>query len=126
MVRVLFQKESGFSKKFEKLLEKRDQHDSSVEKIVEKIIQKIKTGSDKALLELTRKLDKFNIKKISDLRVDETEIQDSIKKIDNKQLNALLELIKLYDSFSYGQASNDNKDIHRKSIELLNDINRLN
>ena len=49
-----------------------------------------------------------------------------IKKIDNNQLNALLELIKLYDSFSYGQASNENKDIHRKSIELLNDINRLN
>ena len=89
MVRVLFQKESGFSKKFEKLLEKRDQHDSSVEKIVEKIIKQIKTGSDKALLELTKKLDKFNVKKVSDLRVDETEIQDSIKKIDKKVLKAL-------------------------------------
>ena len=63
MVRVLFQKESGFPKKFEKLLEKRDQHDSSVEKIVEKIIKKIKTGSDNALLELTKKLDKFNVKR---------------------------------------------------------------
>ena len=48
-----------------------------------------------------------------------------MKKIDNNQLNDLVELIKLCDSFSYGQASNENQNIHRKSIELLNNINRL-
>ena len=48
-----------------------------------------------------------------------------MKKIDNNQLNDLVELIKLCDSFSYGQASNEYQNIHRKSIELLNNINRL-
>ena len=47
-----------------------------------------------------------------------------MKKIDNNQLNDLVELIKLCDSFSYGQAHNENENIYRKSIELLNGINR--
>ena len=48
-----------------------------------------------------------------------------MNRIENNQLNDLIELIKLCDSFSFGQASNENVNIYRKSIELLNDINRL-
>ena len=48
-----------------------------------------------------------------------------MNRVEENQLNDLIQLIKLCDSFSYGQASNENENIHRKSIELLNDINRL-
>ena len=47
-----------------------------------------------------------------------------MNRIEDNQLNELVELIKLCDSFSYGQASNENENIYRKSIELLIDINR--
>ena len=49
-----------------------------------------------------------------------------VDKIDDHQLYDLIELIKLCDSFSYGQATNKNENIYRKSIELLSEINRLN
>ena len=49
-----------------------------------------------------------------------------INKIDDHQLYDLIQLIKLCDSFSYGQAPNENENIYRKSIELLKEINRLN
>ena len=48
-----------------------------------------------------------------------------VERIDNNKLNDLVEFIKLCDSFSYGQVSNENENIYKKSIELLNDINRL-
>ena len=47
-----------------------------------------------------------------------------MNRIEDNQLNELVELIKLCDSFSYGQASNENENIYRKSIELLIEINR--
>ena len=49
-----------------------------------------------------------------------------MNRIEDNQLNELVELIKLCDSFSYGQALNENDDIYGKSIELLSEINRLN
>ena len=48
-----------------------------------------------------------------------------MNRVEDNQLNDLVELIKLCDSFSYGQASNENENVYKKSIELLKDINRL-
>ena len=47
-----------------------------------------------------------------------------MNRIEGNQLNELVELIKVCDSFSYGQVSNENENIYRKSIELLIDIDR--
>ena len=47
-----------------------------------------------------------------------------MNRIEDNQLNELVELIKVCDSFSYGQVSNENENIYRKSIELLIEINR--
>ena len=47
-----------------------------------------------------------------------------MNRVEDNQLNELVELIKLCDSFSYGQVSNENENIYRKSIELLIEINR--
>ena len=56
MVKILFESESGFKKKFQKLLMKRGNFDSDIDKIVEDIIQKVKTKSDSAVLKLTKNL----------------------------------------------------------------------
>ena len=45
-------------------------------------------------------------------------------RLEDNQLNELVELIKVCDSFFYGQVSNENENIYRKSIELLIEINR--
>ena len=47
-----------------------------------------------------------------------------MNRIEDNQLNELVELIKVCDSFSYGQVSNENENIYTKSIELLIEINR--
>ena len=56
MVRFLFENENNFSRKFERLLEKRESIDSSVEDIVDEILKNVKRKSDKSLIEYTNKL----------------------------------------------------------------------
>ena len=74
-----------FSKKFEKLLEKRGSYDSDINDIVEKILTNIKNKSDKALLEYTKKYDNFRVKKFNDLIVKNDEIESAYLK--NRQKN---------------------------------------
>ena len=57
MTKILVQNNKLFLAKFKKILEKRQQSDSSIEKIVDKIVYDVKTNSDKALLSYTKKFD---------------------------------------------------------------------
>ena len=54
MTKILVQNNKLFLAKFKKILEKRQQSDSSIEKIVDKIVYDVKTNSDKALLSYTK------------------------------------------------------------------------
>ena len=60
MVKLLLENEKDFSRKFEKLLEKRESIDSSVEDIVDEILKNVKKKSDRSLIEYTNKLDNNN------------------------------------------------------------------
>ena len=54
MVRILDTKKKDFEKKFQNLLEKRDQDDKRIDSIVSKIIDQVRTNSDNALVKLTK------------------------------------------------------------------------
>ena len=89
MTKILVQNNKLFLTKFKKILEKRQQSDSSVEKIVDKIVYDVKTNSDKALLSYTKKLDNFNVNNFKEIVVTKNEIKNSTKKIEKKVVKAL-------------------------------------
>ncbi|MBS91468.1 MAG: histidinol dehydrogenase [Rickettsiales bacterium] len=113
MVKVLRDSQTDFQLEFQRLITKREQSDKSVEKIVDKIIEDIKKESDSALISYTRSLDKFQVKKVEDLRISKKELSDSIKAIDEKVLKALKTAIKRI------------KDYHKRQIPK-NDIYKDN
>ena len=69
MAKILIQGDKNFSSQFEKLLEKRESIDLNIDKVVDNIIKQIKKDGDKALIKLTNKFDKNNVKRISELVV---------------------------------------------------------
>ena len=82
MTKILVQNNKLFLAKFKKILEKRQQSDSSIEKIVDKIVYDVKTNSDKALLSYTKKFDNFNVNNFKEIVVTKNEIKNSTKKIE--------------------------------------------
>ena len=89
MTKILVQNNKLFLAKFKKILEKRQQSDSSIEKIVDKIVYDVKTNSDKALLSYTKKFDNFNVNNFKEIVVTKNEIKNSTKKIEKKVVKAL-------------------------------------
>jgi len=114
MVKFLFENEKDFSKKFEKLLEKRGSYDSDISDIVEKILTNIKNKSDKALLEYTKKYDNNRVKSFNDLIVKNDEIESAYLKIDKKIIKSLKHSIKRIKSYHQKQLPKNNiyKDKH--------------
>ena len=101
MVRILDTKKKDFEKKFQNLLEKRDQDDKRIDSIVSKIIDQVRTNSDNALIKLTKEFDRFDIKKIDDLVVKDTELKkcyDILKKSTRSSLRKAISRIKSYHS----------------------------
>jgi len=94
MVKILYENKKSFAESFKKILIKREKVDSSVDRVVESIIKKIKANSDAALLELTKKYDNFKASNISQLLVQNKEIEKSKKIIDPKVLSSLKSAIK--------------------------------
>ncbi len=93
MVKVLISSELNFKNKFENLINKRNKDDASIEESVSQIISSVKLGSDKALVALTQKLDKFSVQSFDDLIVSENELDESIKHVTKKTLTSLKKAI---------------------------------
>lgn len=117
MVKFLFENEKDFSKKFEKLLEKRGSYDSDISDIVEKILTNIKNKSDKALLEYTKKYDNNRVKSFNDLIVKNDEIESAYLKIDKKIIKSLKHSIKRIKS--YHQKQLPKNDIYKDKHGIL-------
>ena len=117
MVKFLFENEKDFSKKFEKLLEKRGSYDSDINDIVEKILTNIKNKSDKALLEYTKKYDNNRVKSFNDLVVKNDEIESAYLKIDKKIIKSLKHSIKRIKS--YHQKQLPKNDIYKDKHGIL-------
>ena len=117
MVKFLFENEKDFSKKFEKLLEKRGSYDSDISDIVEKILTNIKNKSDKALLEYTKKYDNNRVKSFNDLIVKNDEIESAYLKIDKKIIKSLKHSIKRVKS--YHQKQLPKNDIYKDKHGIL-------
>ncbi len=114
MVRFLFENENNFSRKFERLLEKRESIDSSVEDIVDEILKNVKRKSDKSLIEYTNKLDNNKVKSFDELIVKESEINSAFLKIDKKVIKSLKHSIKRVKSYHRKQLPKNDmyKDKH--------------
>ena len=114
MVKFLFENENDFSRKFERLLEKRESIDSSVEDIVDEILKNVKRKSDKSLIEYTNKLDNNKVKSFDELIVKESEINSAFLKIDKKVIKSLKHSIKRVKSYHRKQLPKNDmyKDKH--------------
>ena len=81
-MKIIYEKEKNFNKKFNNLLLSRDQYISeNVDKVVKKIINDVKINGDKALIKLSNKYDKLKIKNKKDLFVNTYKINNYAKKI---------------------------------------------
>ena len=114
MVKFLFENENDFSRKFERLLEKRESIDSNVEDIVDEILKNIKSKSDRSLIEYTNKLDNNKVKSFDELIVKESEINSAFLKIDKKVIKSLKHSIKRVKSYHRKQLPKNDmyKDKH--------------
>ena len=94
MVKILRENNKNFAENFKKILIKREMIDSSVDEVVENIIKKIRNNSDSALLALTKKYDNFKASDITQLVVQNREIEKSKRIIEPKVLSSLKSAIK--------------------------------
>ena len=117
MVNFLVENEKDFSRKFEKLLEKRDSTDTNVDKIVDEILKNIRKNSDKALIKYTNKFDNNKIILFDELIVKESEINSAFKKIDKKVIKSLKHSIKRVKS--YHQKQLPKNDIYKDKHGIL-------
>tara|TARA_B100000686_G_scaffold139975_1_gene147426 strand:- start:24729 stop:26033 length:1305 start_codon:yes stop_codon:yes gene_type:complete len=81
--------EKEFLKGFKDYLDNRISFNSDLSKEVLRIINKVKIGGDKAIINLTNKLDDRNVKISQELVIDKEEIQRSTKKVEKKVIEAL-------------------------------------
>ena len=114
MVKILYENRRDFLKDFDKLLKKRNSHDSEVDNIVDEILKNVKNRSDKALLEYTKKYDNHLVRSFEDLIVKKGEIDLAFKKIDNRVISSLKHSIRRITSYHKKQLPKDEiyKDKH--------------
>ena len=114
MVKILYENSRDFLKDFDKLLKKRNSHDSEVDNIVDEILKNVKNRSDKALIEYTKKYDNHLVRSFEDLIVKKSEIDLAFKKIDNRVISSLKHSIRRITSYHKKQLPKDEiyKDKH--------------
>ena len=99
-MKIIYEKEKNFNKKFNNLLLSRDQYISqNVDKVVKKIINDVKINGDKALIKLSNKYDKLKIKNKKDLFVNTYKMNNYAKKIQPnifKNFKIAINRIKIY------------------------------
>ena len=117
MVKILFQKEKLFKKKFKDLISKREFSDQSIDKVVNEIINNVKKKSDDALISYTKKFDRVNVSNINDLIVSQKEMDDSLAQIEKKTINSLKKAIERVRSYHKRQIPKN--DLYRDNLDVL-------
>ena len=117
MVKILFQKEKFFKKKFKDLLCKREDSDQSIDKVVNKIINNVKKKSDVALISYTKKFDRFNVLNVNDLIVSKKEIDNGLAQVEKKTINSLKRAIERVRSYHKRQIPKN--DLYRDNHNVL-------
>ena len=86
MKKIIKETDINFRGKFSHLLKKRKFDSDKLDKIVMKIIKNVVNESDDALVNYTKKFDKFDVKNFNQLIVSEKEIDSAYKKTDLKTI----------------------------------------
>ena len=89
MKKIIKETDINFRGKFSHLLKKRKFDSDKLDKIVMKIIKNVVNESDDALVNYTKKFDKFDVKNFNQLIVSEKEIDSAYKKTDLKTIKAI-------------------------------------
>ena len=118
MAKILFCKNKNFNSEFTNLLKKRDDDDREIERKVDSIIENVKKKSDQALIDLTKKFDKFSVSKVSDLVVSQKEIEKSFKSVSSKVLSSLRKAIFRVKSYHRKQLPKNNFYKDKKGVLL--------
>ncbi len=118
MNKIIFFNNKNFHRKFELILRKKKHSDKRVEKTVMNIIESVKLGSDKAVLDLTRKYDKFPAKRFSDLIVTKKEIQEAKKEIPSNVIKALKNAYTRIKSYHQKQLPKDFYYTDKEGVKL--------
>nr|WP_283776528.1 histidinol dehydrogenase [Stappia sp. WLB 29] len=80
---------TGFKADFDALLSSKREASADVDTAVRDIIEDVKQRGDAALLDYTRRFDRLEAANLADLTVTAGEIEDAVKKVDPRTLDAL-------------------------------------
>ncbi|VAW14497.1 hypothetical protein MNBD_ALPHA11-1729, partial [hydrothermal vent metagenome] len=88
MVFRLDENDSEFQQKFAGFLQKQQQTTAKVQQVVADILSEVKSEGDKALFELTKRFDNFDLT-TKNLRISEQEIEHAYQLCDKEIIGAL-------------------------------------
>ncbi len=89
MVLRLNNTDTDFEARFKALLESKREVSEDVDHVVREILEAVRGQGDRAVLDYTRKFDRQDAVSMADLAVSPAEIEDALKAIDAKTLDAL-------------------------------------
>lgn len=108
MLKIIDKNDVNFDDEFSKVLKNRDSSNEKVDKISKEIIEKVKKGSDKALINFTKKFDNFKIPSFDSLIVKTQEIEEAFKITDKNVLKAIKHAIKRIKDYHTKQLPKNN------------------
>lgn len=108
MLKIIDKNDVNFDDEFSKVLKNRDSSNEKVDKISKEIIEKVKKGSDKALINFTKKFDNFKIPSFESLIVKTQEIEEAFKITDKNVLKAIKHAIKRIKDYHTKQLPKNN------------------
>lgn len=88
MVQILHQSSANFENEFRKFLDSKREVSQSVDDTVRDIIKTVRDEGDQALIDLSAKFDRVDLKE-KGLKISENEIDEAMKRISSKTLDAL-------------------------------------
>ena len=88
MVQILRQSSANFENEFRKFLDSKREVSQSVDDTVRDIIKTVRDEGDQALIDLSAKFDRLDLKE-KGLKISENEIDEAMKRISSKTLDAL-------------------------------------
>ena len=88
MVQILRQSSANFENEFRKFLDSKREVSQSVDDTVRDIIKTVRDEGDQALIDLSAKFDRVDLKE-KGLKISENEIDEAMKRISSKTLDAL-------------------------------------
>ena len=88
-VRVLSQDQADYQTRLETLLDREQETGLDVETTVRGIVDDVRRRGDTALLEYTKKFDRFDVSGIADLELDSAELKQAVDRLPKAQVAAL-------------------------------------